>query len=72
MNCFPCKGPACNACGKFTRTFERVARSGNVRCAACGGAVDLAAGRCLACGAVSIAPPGTSCADGAVGRFMRE
>lgn len=62
MNCFPCRGPACNSCGKFDRTNNLVARNNSARCASCGGRVDLFSGACLECGRAVLAPPGQSIA----------
>ena len=60
MNCFPCRGPACNSCGKFDRINRAVAESGSVRCRKCGGTVDLSTGRCRSCATAAFAPPGTA------------
>ncbi len=60
MNCFPCKGPACNACGKYDRINAMVERDNDIRCSACGGRVDLSTGLCRECGSVIVAAPGSS------------
>ena len=60
MNCFPCKGPACNSCGKYDRIQAMVAADNDIRCASCGGKVDLATGACSQCGHVLLAAPGES------------
>jgi hypothetical protein len=61
MNCFPCKGPACNSCKKFDRINSQVITSGIVRCKSCGGKVDLSTGQCMSCGSQSIEAPGKPC-----------
>ncbi len=58
MNCFPCKGPACNTCGKYTQLNSKVAKSGIVRCERCGGKVDLETGKCENCDAQALPAPG--------------
>ena len=58
MNCFPCKGPACNSCKKFDRINRAVEQGGSVRCKLCGAAVDLSQGKCPACGMVAFKAPG--------------
>jgi DNA-directed RNA polymerase subunit RPC12/RpoP len=63
MNCFPCRGPACNACGKYDRINAAVARDNDLRCSDCGGRVDLDTGRCRNCGKIVIASPGVSAAN---------
>ena len=69
MNCFPCKGPACHACGKFDRINKAAARDNDNRCSGCGGQVDLESGRCMSCGLLSIAPPGASAKSCATAPF---
>ena len=58
VNCFPCKGPACNGCKKFDRINAAVKASAPVRCPACGGKVDLSQGICVDCGHQVIKSPG--------------
>ncbi len=58
MNCFPCRGPACNGCGKFDRTRRLVEEGHTIRCALCGGKVELGCGRCSCCGALVLPAPG--------------
>ncbi len=58
MNCFPCKGPACNSCGKFDRIKAAVDAAVVVRCPSCGGKVDLSEGTCVECGRRVIKEPG--------------
>ncbi len=58
MNCFPCKGPACNFCKKFDRIKAAVNAAVVVRCPSCGGKVDLSRGICVACGRRVIQEPG--------------
>lgn len=69
MNCFPCKGPACNSCGKFDRINGLVAKNNDIRCSSCGGRVDLAHGVCLSCGASVIARPGHPASDKSGGSY---
>lgn len=58
MNCFPCRGPACNSCGKYDRIIDAVAEGAAVRCHLCGGRVDISSGRCADCGMLDIPQPG--------------
>ncbi len=61
MNCFPCRGPACNSCGKFDRINAAVVRGNDLSCPRCHEKrVDLDTGRCLSCGFQVVKPPGAS------------
>ena len=66
MNCFPCKGPGCNGCGKFARTFKTVRNSRAFRCPVCEGMIDADTGICSRCGHVAYAPPGQRRGTGAL------
>lgn len=58
MNCFPCKGPACNSCKKFDRTNELVRNNALVTCMNCGFKAKLSEDICPQCGKQLITPPG--------------
>lgn len=58
MNCFPCKGPACNSCKKFDRINDTVRRNSKATCKHCGTKVSLAENVCPNCGREVVTPPG--------------